>query len=74
MNPLLISIVILSSLPHRLEQFVITAFPPTPHGDQIYKERKIAPSVSEPSCNYLRLPMESGRVPEPSMVNDAILL
>jgi len=74
MNAMLVGNGTLRSLPHRLEQFVSTAYPPTPHGDQIYKETEIAPRDSEPSSNCLRLPMETGRVPQPSMVNDAILL
>jgi len=74
MNAMLVGNVTLRSLTQRLEQIVITAFPPTPHGDQIYKERETAPRDSEPSSNYLPLPMETGRVPHPSMVNDAILL
>ena len=74
MNAVFIRIVTLSNLPQLLEQFVITAFLPTPHGCQIYKETEIAVRDSEPSSDYLRLPMETGRVPQPSMVNDAISL
>jgi len=74
MNAVLIGTVTLSSLPQRLEQFVITVFPPTPYGDQMYKETEIAPRDSEPTCNYLRLPMETDRFPQPGTVNDEILL
>ena len=66
--------VTLRSLTQRLEQFVIKAYFPTPHGDQIYKETEFAPRDSEPYSNHLRLPMETGRVPQPSMVNYTILL
>jgi hypothetical protein len=65
-------IVILCSLP--VEQFVITAFPPTTHRDQISNETEIAPRHSEPPASYLLLPTETGRVPHPSIVNNAILL
>ena len=74
MNAMLVGIVTLRNLPQRLEQFVITAFPPSPHGDQIYKETEFSPRDSEPYSNHLRLPMETGRVPQPSMVNYTILL
>jgi hypothetical protein len=50
------------------------SIPPTPHGDQIRKEEEIAPSDSEPSSKYLRLPMETGRVPQPIVFSKAILL
>jgi hypothetical protein len=74
MNAMFVGNATLRSLPQRLEQFVITTFPPTPHVDQICKETEIAPRDSETSSNNLRLPKESGRVPQPSIVNDAILL
>jgi len=74
MNAVLISIVTLLSLPQRLEQFVITAFPLTPHGDRICKETEIAPRDSEASPNYLRLPMGTGQVTQPIVINDVILL
>ena len=74
MNAVFIRIVTLCNLPQLLKQFVITAFLPTPHGGQIYKETEIAVRDSEPSSDYLRLPMETDRVPQPSMVNDAISL
>ena len=73
-NTIPIGTVSLRSLPLRLEQFVITIFPPTPHGDQMNKEREIVAKDSEPSANYFRLPMETGRVPRPSVFSDAILL
>jgi hypothetical protein len=47
---------------------------PTPHKDQIIKEMEIAPGNSEASSHYLQLPMETGRVPQSIVVNDAILL
>jgi len=74
MNAVFIRIVTLRNLTQLLEQIVITAFPPTPIGGQLHKETEIAARDSEHSSNYLRLPMESDRVPQPSMVNDAISL
>ena len=74
MNAVFIEIVTLRDLTQRLEQIVITAFPPTPIGGQLHKETQIAVRDCEPSSNYLRLPMETDRVPQPSTVNDAILL
>jgi len=73
-NTIPIGTVSLRSLPLRLEQFVITIFPPTPHGDQMSKETEIVAKDSKPSANYLRLPMEIGRVPQPSVVREAILI
>jgi len=74
MNAVLIGIVSLRSFPQLLEEFLITAFPPTPHGDQINKETEIAVRDSEPSANYLQLSTETGRLPQSIVVSDAILL
>jgi len=60
MKAFLILIVTLRSFPQRLEQFVITAFPPIQHRDQINMETEIAISDLKPSANYLQLPMNSG--------------
>jgi len=57
-----------------LEQFVIAAFSCTPHGDKKNKENKIAPRDVEPSANHLRMPTKTGRLPQPIVVSDAILL
>jgi hypothetical protein len=69
---MLIVVVTLQSLSQSLEQSVITALPPTPHGDQIIKETEIAPRHLKPSSNHLVFPTQTGRLPHPSTVNDAV--
>ena len=73
-NAVLIGIVRLRRFPQLLEEFLITAFPPTPNGDQINKETEIAVRDSEPSANYLQFPTENGRLPQSIVVSDAIFL
>jgi hypothetical protein len=74
MNAVLFGIVRLRSFPQLLEEFLIIAFPPTPHVDQINKEEVISLRDSEPSAEYLQLPTETSRIPQPVVVSDAILL
>ena len=62
MNAVLTGIVTLRILPQHLEQFVITAFVPTPNGDQIFQETEIAPRDSEPSAHYEH-PVANGNRP-----------
>jgi hypothetical protein len=73
MNAMLIGIVSLRSLPQRLK-VCHYSISPTLHVDQIIKEKEIAPRDSDPSFNYIWLPMDTGRVSQLIVVSDVILL
>jgi len=71
MNALFISLLAVS---HSVWNVCHHSISPHPTRDEIFKETGIARRDLEPSSNYLRLPMETGQVPQPSTVIDAILL